>query len=95
MPGFGLGAAVELDVEQILAVSLFERTQFDPDEEFATRDLELAEQMNLMLETGELEEILAEDELSIHDVLDPNGLTADIVNQYLEPARAALAAQEG
>ena len=95
MPGFGLGQARELDVEQLVAVSLFERTQFDPDEESAVRDLELAEQMSLMIETGELEGILAESDLSIHDILDPNGLTAEGVNQYLEPARAALAALEG
>ena len=51
MPGFGLGAATELHMEELIAVSLFERTQFDPGDDFALRDLELAEQMNLMIET--------------------------------------------
>ncbi len=95
MPGFGLGAANELDFEQILAVTLFERTQFDPDEDLAIRDLELTEQMNLMIETGELEPLLAAEGLNIHDILDPEGLTPEIVNAYLQPARDALAAQEG
>ncbi len=94
MPGFGLGAPLELDVEQLLAVTLYERTQFEPDDDLAIRDLELAEQMNLMLETGELEEILAAEDLSIHDVLDPNGLTPSIIRQYLDPAREALAEGE-
>ena len=94
MPGFGVGAAIELDVEQLLAVTLYERTQFEPDEELALRDLELAEQMNLMLETGELEEILAESELSIHDVIDPTTSTRESINAYLEPARLALAGEE-
>ena len=94
MPGFGLGAASELDVEQILAVTLFERTQFEPEGDLAIRDLQLADQMYLMIQTGELEEILAESELSIHDILEPEGLTADTVNLYLEPARAALAEAE-
>ena len=94
MPGFGLGAASELDVEQILAVTLFERTQFEPEGDLAIRDLQLADQMYLMIQNGELEEILAESELSIHDILEPEGLTADTVNLYLEPARAALAEAE-
>lgn len=94
MPGFGLGANIELDVEQLLAVTLFERTQFEPDEDLALRDLELAEQMNLMIETGELEEILAESGLSIHDVIDPMTSDRDVINAYLEPARLALAGEE-
>ncbi len=94
MPGFGLGAPRELDVEQLLAVTLFERTQFDPEEELAFRDLELTEQMNLMIETGELEEILAADGLSIHDIIDPNTSTREEINRYLDPARRALAGEE-
>ncbi len=94
MPGFGLGAARELHMEELLAVTLFERTQFEPDEDAAFRDLELTEQLNLMIETGELEEILAEDDLSLDDIVDPVGLTADDVNEYLAPAREALAAAE-
>lgn len=94
MPGFGLGAATELHMEELIAVSLFERTQFDPGDDFALRDLELAEQMNLMIETGELEGILAADGLSLDDIPDPNGLTAADVNAYLDPVREALAGEE-
>ena len=94
MPGFGAGAALELDVEEILAVTLYERTQFEPDEDLALRDLELAEQMYMMIETGELAEILAAEDLSIHDLLDPETVDRDTINQYLDPAREALAAQE-
>ncbi len=94
MPSYGTGAAIELDVEQLLSVTLYERTQFEPDEDLAFRDLELAEQMNLMIETGELEEILAVDGLSIHDVLDPSTVDRQTINAYLEPARLALAGEE-
>ena len=73
---------------------MFERTQFDPEEELAFRDLELTEQMNLMIETGELEEILAADGLSIHDIIDPNTSTREEINLYLDPARRALAGEE-
>jgi len=95
MPGFGLGASNELDMEELLAVTLYERTQLEPDEEAAERDLLLAEQMNLMLETGELAEILAESGLDLHDVRDAASLTAADVAAYLEPARAALIVDEG
>jgi mono/diheme cytochrome c family protein len=95
MPGFGAGASDELDVEQLLAVTLFERTQFEPDEAAALRDLLLAEQMNLLIETGELEPLLEEQGLSLHDVLDAENLTADMVGDYLAPARTALAETEG
>lgn len=94
MPSFGLGASGALDVEQLLAVTLFERTQFEPDEEAGERDLVLSDTIYEMIESGELEEILAEDDLSIHDVLDPDGLTSADVARYLEPARAALLSEE-
>ncbi len=94
MPGFGLGAANELYMEELIAVTLFERTQFEPDEDAAFRDLELTEQMNLMIETGELEALLEEEGLSLEDVPDPVGLTADDINRYLEPVRQALAGAE-
>lgn len=93
MPGFGLGAANELNFEFTLGVTLFERTQFG-NEDFAVRDLELTEQLNLMIETGDLEAILNADGLSLNDVLDPQTVNRDVVNQYLAPAREALAAQE-
>lgn len=95
MPGYGLGASNALDVEQLLAVTLFERTQFEPEEEQAERDLQLAEQVNLMIETGELEALLEEDGLSIHDVLDGQIVDADVISSYLAPAREQLIAEEG
>ena len=47
-----------------------------------------------MIETGELEGILAADSLSLDDIPDPNGLTAADVNAYLDPVREALAGEE-
>lgn len=94
MPGFGLGASNELDMEQLLAVTLYERTHFEPNEEAAERDLALTEQMDLMIETGELEPLLEESGLSLHDVRDASTLTAADIAAYLDPARAALVADE-
>lgn len=94
MPGYGVGSSTELDVEQLLAVVLYERTQFEPNEEFSERDLQIAAQMTEMIETGELEAILEEQGLSIHDVLDGETVTAADVAAYLEPARAALTEDE-
>lgn len=90
MPGYGLGSSGELDVEQLLAVVLYERTQFEPEDDFGERDLQLAEKMSEMIETGELEAILEEDGRSIHDVFDGETVTAADVAAYLEPVRAAL-----
>ena len=95
MPGFGLGASNELDVEELLAVTLYERTQLEPDEEAAERDLLLAEQVDLMIETGELQTILADSDLDLHDVRDAASLTAADIAAYLQPAREALIADEG
>lgn len=94
MPGYGLGTSGQLNVEQLLAVTLFERTQFEPGEA-AERDLQLAEQINLMLETGELEGLLEEDGLDIFDVLDGASVTSAEIAAYLAPAREALIAEEG
>lgn len=94
MPGYSAGNARELDVEQLLAVVLYERTQLEPDEELAERDIVLGEVMYELIENGELEEILAEDGRSIHDVLEADATIADIA-AYLEPARAALIEDEG
>jgi mono/diheme cytochrome c family protein len=90
MPGFGAGNSTQLDMEQLLAVALYERAELEPDEELAERDLLLAEQMDLLLETGELDAALGAAGISIHDVPEPAGLTAEIVAEYLAPARAAL-----
>ena len=90
MPGFGAGNSTQLDMEQLLAVALYERAEFEPDEELAERDLLLAEQMDLLLETGELDAALGAAGISIHDVPEPAGLTAEVVAEYLAPARAAL-----
>lgn len=95
MPGFGAGNSTQLDMEQLLAVALYERAEFEPDEEVAERDLLLAEQMDLLLETGELEDALAASGISMHDVPEPAGLTAEAVAEYLAPARAALPDSEG
>lgn len=95
MPGFGAGNSTQLDMEQLLAVTLYERAEFEPDEEVAERDLLLAEQMDLLLETGELTAALDAAGISIHDVPEPGGLTAEIVAEYLAPARAALPDSEG
>lgn len=95
MPGFGAEAAAPLDMEQLLAVTLYERTQKEPPAELAERDLLLTEQLDLLLETGELEVLLEESGLSIHDVPAGQGLTADMVAAYLEPARAAILEAEG
>lgn len=95
MPGFGAGNSIELDMERLLAVTLFERTQLEPDEEAAERDLQLAEQMNLLIETGELETILEESGLSLHDVPSADEISAELVAEYLAPARAALTENEG
>lgn len=94
MPGFGLGAATELHMEELIAVSLFERTQFEPDDDAAFRDLELTEQMNLMIETGELEGLLNAEGLSLDDIPDAANLTSADVSAYLDPVREALAGEE-
>lgn len=94
MPGYSAGNSSELDMEQLLAVVLYERTHFDPDPVEVARDLSLTAQMDEMIESGELEEILATSGLSIHDTLEADATLADVV-AYLEPARAALIANEG
>ena len=94
MPGYSVENTTALDMEQLLAVVLYERTQFEPDQGVAQRDLVLADQMNELLESGELEEILAESGLSIHDTLSAGATPADVA-VYLEPARAALVEDEG
>lgn len=95
MPGFGAEAALPLDMEQLLAVTLYERTQKEPPADLAERDLLLTEQLDLLLETGELEATLEASGLSIHDVPAGADITAEMVAEYLAPARAAIAAAEG
>ncbi len=93
MPGYGLGASTELNIEQLLAVTLYERTQLEPDEDTAAEELLLAEAMNLLLETGELEGMLEENGLSIEDILDGQAVTSEQIAEYLAPAREAIAAE--
>jgi len=93
MPGYGLGASTELNIEQLLAVPLYERTQLEPDEDTAAEELLLAEAMNLLLETGELEGMLEENGLSIEDILDGQAVTSEQIAEYLAPAREAIAAE--
>ncbi len=93
MPGYGLGASTELNIEELLAVTLFERTQLEPDEEIAAEELLLAEAMNLLIETGELDGMLEEEGLSIEDIIDGQSVTSEQIAEYLEPAREAIAAE--
>ena len=93
MPGYGLGAVRELDVEQLLAVTLYERTQLEPDEDTAAEELLLADTIYELIETGELEVMLAESGLNIHDVLDGQNVTSEQIAEYLAPAREAIAAE--
>ena len=71
------------------------REEVESVEELALRDLILTEQMDLLIETGEIETSLEASGLSLHDVVDGDGLTADMVAAYLAPARAALVEGEG
>lgn len=90
MPGFGSESANPLDIEEILAVTLYERTHFEPGDE-AERDLALAEMLDLLIETGEY----AESGIDIHGEFEGATLTAADVEAWLAPARAALAEAEG
>ena len=93
MPGYGLGASTELNIEQLLAVTLYERTQLEPNEEIAEEEILFAEAMNLLLETGELEGMLEEGGLSIEDVFDGQTVTSEQIAEYLAPAREAIAGE--
>ena len=90
MPGFGSESANPLDIEEILAVTLYERTQLEAGEE-AERDLALAEMLDLLIETGGFDET----GIDIHGEFDGATLTADDVTAWLAPAREAIAAAEG
>ncbi len=95
MPGFGAEAASPLDMEQLLAVTLYERTQKESPADLAERDLLLAEQMNLLIDTGDLEVMLEASGISLHDVPVGADLTAEDVAAYLQPARDAIFEAEG
>ncbi|MGI9605240.1 MAG: hypothetical protein ACR2P0_03790 [Acidimicrobiales bacterium] len=94
MPGFGAEAATSLTIEEILAVTLYERTHFEPGDA-GDRDELLAEQLNLMIETGELDAALADEGIDLHGEFEAAGLTADDVTAWLAPARAQLTSEEG
>ena len=85
MPGYGSEGANSLNAEDIIAVTLYERTQFEPGEA-GERDLLLASTLNELIETGEIE---------LPESFDGATLTADTVAEWLAPAREALAALEG
>jgi mono/diheme cytochrome c family protein len=85
MPGFGAESANPLNAEELIAVTLYERTQLEPGA-IAERDVLLAGALNELLETGELE---------LPEEVDGASLTAAEVGRWLEPAREALAALEG
>lgn len=95
MPGFGQEATLSLDMEQLLAVALFERTQFETVDDLVERDILLADQIGEMAESGELEATLKTNGLSLHDVPAGSDLTAEMVAEYLAPAREALLEAEG
>lgn len=94
MPGFGAEAATSLDVESLLAVTLYERTQLNPSDEDIASDLALAQQLDLMIESGELELLLNETGLSLSDVPSGRELTSEGLTLYFAAARA-LAAADG
>ena len=88
MPGFAPengNAAVRLTPEEILAVTLFERTQFEPGDE-AERDLAIAASLTELIETGELE---------LPESYDAATINSDEVLEWIEPAVAELTEEEG
>ena len=95
MPGYGVGNTAVLDFEQLLAVTAYEREHLDAEDDQVERLRLFITQADLMIETGELEAILAEDGRSIHDVLDPETSSPDLISEYLAPVWAALPAEEG
>ncbi len=95
MPGYGLGNSSQLDVEQLLAVTAYEREHLDAEDDQVERLRLFIAQADLMIETGELEEILAESGMSIHDVIDPAASSPDLIADYLAPVWEALPAEEG
>ncbi len=93
MPGYGIDGSTSLNVEELLAVTLYERTQLEPNEEIAEEEILFAEAMNLLLETGELEGMLEEDGLTIEDVFDGQTVTSEQIAEYLAPVREAIAGE--
>ena len=93
MPGYGIDGSTSLNVEELLAVTLYERTQLEPNEEIAEEEILFAEAMNLLLETGELEGMLEEDGLAIEDVFDGQTVTSEQIAEYLAPVREAIAGE--
>ncbi len=85
MPGYGSESANPLTAEELLAVTIYERTQFEPGEAGA-RDLLIAAALNELIETGELE---------LPGEVEGATLTADEVRSWIEPALEALGADEG
>ena len=85
MPGFGSESANPLTAEELVAVTLYERAEFEPGEA-GVRDILLAATLDELLETGELE--LPED-------VEAATLTAADVTGWLAPALEAIASVEG
>lgn len=90
MPGYGAEASRPLSIGALLAVTLYERTQLRPGDTDLTSDVALAEQLDEMISSGELELILGERNLSLSDTLLADGLTPDVVANYLDPARSPI-----
>lgn len=85
MPGYGSESANPLSAEELLAVTLYERTQFEPGEA-GTRDLLVAMTLDELLEAGELE---------LPESVEGASLTAEDVTDWISPALEAIAGEEG
>ena len=85
MPGYGLESANPLTAEELIAVTIYERTQFEPGEA-GVRDLLLAATLDELLESGELE---------LPGEVEGATLTAADVTGWLAPALEAIAGAEG
>ena len=77
--------STSLTAEQIIAVTMYERTQFHPGEP-GVIDLEIATALNELIETGELE---------LPESFDGATLTAQEVSAWLQPAIAAVRGEGG
>jgi len=85
MPGYGSESANPLSAEELLAVTLYERTQFEAGEA-GVRDLLLAGVLDELVETGELE---------LPEMVEGASLTAADVTEWIAPALESIASVEG
>lgn len=85
MPGFGSESANPLTAEELIAVTLYERTQFEAGDA-GIRDQLVAATLNELIETGELE---------LPGEVEAATLTAADVTSWLAPALGTIASAEG